>query len=89
MNRIRSHSRPPGGHHQESPGVENQQPQGSRSRGFHAWMMPLCLILMGSAFLLVMWRGQTAGGAWLLLPMMLCLGMHLLMHRHGHSPDKE
>ncbi|WP_444678202.1 DUF2933 domain-containing protein [Halomonas sp. E19] len=47
--------------------------------------MPLCLILMGGAFVLVMWRGQTAGGAWLLLPMLLCLGMHFLMHRHGHG----
>ncbi|MGR2739117.1 hypothetical protein ACUY1T_11780 [Billgrantia sp. Q4P2] len=83
MNRIRSNPRPQGDHSQETTDSA-AQPQGSRSRGLHAWMMPLCLILMGSAFLLVMWRGETAGGAWLLLPMMLCLGMHLLMHRHGH-----
>ncbi|UYG05102.1 hypothetical protein OCT51_06965 [Halomonas sp. LR3S48] len=88
MKRIRSPSRPPGGHRQESSGLE-EQPQGARSRGLHAWMMPLCLILMGSAFLLLLWRGETAGGAWLLLPMMLCLGMHLLMHRHGHPPGKD
>jgi|GEM_PF-1304449 len=59
--------------------------RGSSSGGLHAWLMPLCLILMGGAFVLVMWRGQTAGGAWLLLPMLLCLGMHFLMHRHGHG----
>ncbi|QOR38174.1 hypothetical protein HNO52_06365 [Billgrantia diversa] len=88
MNRIGSHSRPPGSHHQDSPDLVDQ-PQRSRPKGLHAWMMPLCLILMGSAFLLLMWRGEAAGGVWLLLPMMLCLGMHLLMHRPGHPPGKE
>ncbi|MFQ3786721.1 hypothetical protein [Halomonas sp. A29] len=84
MNRMRFHSRLKDKLAQEDNDSANQ-PQGAFLRGLHAWMMPLCLILMGSAFLLVMWRGQASGGAWLLLPMMLCLGMHLLMHRHGHS----
>ncbi|MGJ7458839.1 DUF2933 domain-containing protein [Halomonas sp. RA08-2] len=41
---------------------------------------------MGGAVLLLMWRGQSlTSGAWLVLPLALCLGMHLLMHRHlGH-----
>ncbi|MCE8028719.1 DUF2933 domain-containing protein [Halomonas daqingensis] len=48
-------------------------------------MMPLCLVLMGGAFVFVLWRGQTGGSLLLLLPMLLCLGMHFLMHRHGHG----
>jgi hypothetical protein len=49
-------------------------------------MMTACLVLMGGAVLLFMWHGQSlASGAWLVLPLALCLGMHFLMHRHlGH-----
>lgn len=55
-------------------------------------MMTACVVLMGGAVLLVMWRGQSlASGAWLVLPLALCLGMHLLMHRYtgGHSHNRE
>ncbi|RDB44152.1 DUF2933 domain-containing protein [Halomonas sp. DQ26W] len=56
------------------------------SSTLHRWMMTFCLVAMGGVLLFVMWRGQTlGGGTWLLvLPMLLCLGMHFLMHRHGH-----
>lgn len=49
-------------------------------------MMTACVVLMGGAVLLFMWRGQSlSSGAWLVLPLALCLGMHFLMHRHlGH-----
>ena len=31
-------------------------------------------------------RQSLSSGAWLLLPLALCLGMHFLMHRHvGHD----
>ncbi|WP_162623016.1 hypothetical protein [Billgrantia lactosivorans] len=88
MNRHRpdTHPQPP------SPAAEPGsagRPPASRTRGLHAWMMPLCLGLMGLAVVLLMWRGQGAGGAWLLLPMLLCLGMHFLMHRHGHHHRDE
>ncbi|QTP58447.1 DUF2933 domain-containing protein [Billgrantia antri] len=87
MNRLRS--TPPLQEDHDHDGPRSAEgPRGTRSRGVHAWMMPLCLVLMGSAFLLLLWRGETAGGAWLLLPMLLCLGMHLLMHRHGHHRDE-
>ncbi|PAU77991.1 hypothetical protein [Halomonas salipaludis] len=53
----------------------------------HHWMMTACLVLMGAVMLLLMWRAQSlSGGAWLLLPMALCLGAHWLLHRHC---DKE
>ncbi|MBD3895835.1 hypothetical protein IEI94_08240 [Halomonas sp. ML-15] len=49
----------------------------------HHWMMTACLVLMVGAMLLLMWRAQSlSGGAWLLLPMALCIGAHLVMHRH-------
>ncbi len=52
----------------------------------HHWMMTACLVIMGVAMFFLTWRGQSLGtGAWLLLPLTLCLGMHFLMHRHfGH-----
>ncbi|WP_373181651.1 hypothetical protein [Halomonas campaniensis] len=55
----------------------------------HHWMMTACVVLMGVAMLIVLWRGNSLGAAWLLLlPMGLCLGMHVLMHRHlGHHPN--
>lgn len=47
------------------------------------------VVLMGTVMLLLMWRGQSPfNGIWLLLPMALCVGMHLLMHRHGPSRDR-
>lgn len=55
---------------------------------YHHAMMFACLALMGGAMLLLIWRSQPLGsGAWLLLPMVLCLGAHLLLHRHGHHGD--
>nr|WP_163502471.1 hypothetical protein [Halomonas socia] len=49
----------------------------------HHWVMTACLVLMGAVMLLLMWRAQSLdSGAWLLLPMALCLGAHLLLHRH-------
>ncbi|MBZ0329318.1 hypothetical protein KZO25_03195 [Halomonas sp. ANAO-440] len=51
----------------------------------HRWMMLFCLVAMGGAMLFVLWRGNLGGGTWLLVaPMLLCIGMHFLMHRHGH-----
>lgn len=83
MNRSRSNHellKPPAGESHEAPGPT----PGKHSGGLHHWMMTLCLVLMGSAFAFVLWRGQTGGSLLLLLPMLLCLGMHFVMHRHGH-----
>ncbi|WP_133154965.1 hypothetical protein [Billgrantia endophytica] len=68
-------------------GTEGKQPgQGSRSGALSSRMMIACVVLMGGAMLPLLWRGQTPGsGVWLLLPMLLCLGAHFLMHRHGHG----
>lgn len=56
----------------------------------HHGMMIACWAVMGGAMLLLIWRSQTLGGnAWLLLlPMALCLGAHLLLHRHSHHHDE-
>lgn len=57
----------------------------------HHWMMTVCLVLMGVAMLIVLWRGNPFGtGSWLLLllPMGLCLGLHLFMHRRGHHHEE-
>ncbi|MBB3330266.1 hypothetical protein BDK63_001123 [Halomonas campaniensis] len=56
----------------------------------HHWMMTACLVLMGVAMLVVLWRGNPFGaGTWLLLlPMGLCLGMHLFLHRHAHQDEE-
>ncbi|MGQ4877664.1 hypothetical protein ACOJCM_03720 [Billgrantia sp. LNSP4103-1] len=69
--------------------AESQKDSPTHSGGFHKWMMTLCLVLMGVAMLTVMWRGNAFGaGSWLLLlPMALCLGVHLLLHRHGHRHE--
>ena len=49
----------------------------------HHWMMTACVGLMAAVMLLLMWRAQSlGGGAWLLLPMAMCLGAHWLLHRH-------
>ncbi|MGJ7462539.1 DUF2933 domain-containing protein [Halomonas sp. MA07-2] len=66
--------------------AESQNEPYSHAGALHKWMMTVCLVLMGGAVLLLMWRGQSlSSGAWLVLPLALCLGMHLLMHRHlGH-----
>ena len=66
--------------------AEPQKAPSPHAGALHKWMMTACLMLMGGAVLLFMWRGQSlASGAWLLLPLALCLGMHFLMHRHvGH-----
>ncbi|WP_431023575.1 hypothetical protein [Halomonas sp. H5] len=51
---------------------------------YHHAMMFACLAVMGGAMLLLISRSDAPGnGAWLLLPMVLCLGAHLLLHRHG------
>jgi hypothetical protein len=57
----------------------------------HNWLMIACLVLMGVAMLIVLWRGNPFGaGTWLLLllPMGLCLGLQLFVHRHGHRYDE-
>ncbi|MCG6657463.1 hypothetical protein HOP52_06750 [Halomonas campisalis] len=63
---------------------------GAAEKSGHHWLMIVCLLLMGAAVLSVLWRGNPFGaGTWLLLlPMLLCLGMHLLVHRyHGRHRD--
>lgn len=72
--------------------AESQKEPSSHAGALHKWMMTACLVLMGGAVLLFMWRGQSLGsGAWLVLPLALCLGMHLLMHRHlgHHQRDRD
>ncbi|MGE6608516.1 hypothetical protein ACQKE4_18685 [Halomonas sp. NPDC076908] len=56
----------------------------------HHWMMTICLVMMGVAMVLLMWRAQPiGGGVWLLLlPMGLCLGLHLFVHRHSQHHDE-
>lgn len=46
--------------------------------------------MMGVAMVLLMWRAQPiGGGVWLLLlPMGLCLGLHLFVHRHSQHHDE-
>ncbi|WP_163577029.1 hypothetical protein [Halomonas faecis] len=64
---------------------EEQSPSGNRGHAGHGLMMLACVALMGGAAALLLWRSDSLGsGAWLLLPMLLCLGMHFVMHRHGH-----
>jgi hypothetical protein len=61
---------------------------GRRGHTGHGMMMLACVVLMGGAALLLLWRGEWLNGsAWLLLPMGLCLGIHFVMHRHGHHRD--
>ncbi|EWH03918.1 DUF2933 domain-containing protein [Halomonas sp. BC04] len=69
---------------------DNKLPQDGHSR-LHRWMMTICLVAMGGALLFTVLRGQSLGsGTWLLiLPMLLCLGMHFLMHRHGYRHDDD
>lgn len=72
--------------------AESQSKPSPRAGALHKGMMTACLVLMGGAVLLLMWRGQSlASGAWLVLPLALCLGMHLLMHRHlgHHQRDRD
>ena len=90
MNRHRSpeHHAPDTGA-QKPPAAERQAPAGKHSGALHSWLMAVCLMLMGGALLLVLWRGQTTGGLLLLLPMLLCLGAHFLLHRHAHRHRDE
>ncbi|SFU96270.1 hypothetical protein [Halomonas korlensis] len=69
---------------------ESQEAPSPHAGALHKGMMTACLVLMGGAVLLVMWLGPPVGaGIWLLLlPMGLCLGMHLFMHRHGQHRDE-
>lgn len=72
--------------------AESQNEPSPHAGALHKWMMTACVVLMGSAVLLVMWRGQLLGsGAWLVLPLALCLGLHFLMHRHlgHHQRDRD
>ncbi len=68
--------------------AESQKEPSPHAGALHKGMMTACLVLMGGAVLLLMWRGQSlASGAWLVLPLALCLVMHFLMHRHlGDHP---
>ena len=67
--------------------AESQKEPSSPTAALHKWMMTACVVLMGGVVLLFMWGGQSlSSGAWRLLPLALCLGMHFLMHRHvGHD----
>tara|TARA_R110001599_G_C12268060_1_gene661057 strand:- start:2788 stop:3048 length:261 start_codon:yes stop_codon:yes gene_type:complete len=72
--------------------AESKKKPSTHSGFLHKWMMTACVVLMGGAVLLVIWRGQSlASGAWLGLPLALCLGMHFLMHRQlgGHPGDRD
>lgn len=72
--------------------AESQGQPSPHAGALHKWMMTACVALMGGAVLLFMWRGQSLGSvAWLVLPLALCLGMHLLMHRHlgHHQRDRD
>jgi hypothetical protein len=70
--------------------AESQIAPSQHAGGLHKWMMTACLVLMGVAMLIVLWRGNPFGvGTWLLLlPMGLCLGVHLFVHRLGHRHDE-
>ncbi len=74
-----------------STGAPDETPnQDGHSGNLHRWMMIFCLVAMGGAMLFVLWRGNLGGGTWLLIaPMLLCIGMHFLMHRHGHQHRDE
>ncbi|MFC3285001.1 DUF2933 domain-containing protein [Litchfieldella rifensis] len=66
---------------------ENQSPKRSHGGFWHSTMGIVCLVLMGGVAALLMWRSHVSltSGWWLLVPLALCVGMHLLMHRgHGH-----
>lgn len=58
-------------------------------RGHNAFMM-LCCLAMGAAVVAALAQGQTIGA---LLPLVLCLGMHLVMHKvmgkSCHEKQKE
>ena len=56
----------------------------------HHGMMTACLVVMGAAMLILVWRGNPFGAStWLLLlPMGLCLGLHFYLHRHMHDRDE-
>lgn len=75
--------------HDDSRKTEPRRPDGGG--GFwNSTLSTICLLLLGGAMLLLMWRGQSlASGAWLLLPLALCLGMHFLMHRHHERRGDE
>jgi hypothetical protein len=52
------------------------------------WMWVCCALMILGAFALLSFRepGTPSGGVWLFLPVLLCLSMHLFMHRgHGNS----
>jgi hypothetical protein len=70
--------------------AESRNAPSQHAGGLHKWMMTACLVLMGVAMLIVLWRGNPFGvGTWLLLlPMGLCLGVHLFVHRLGHRHDE-
>lgn len=72
--------------------IVSQKEPSPHAGALHKWMMTLCLVLMGGAMLLFIWRSQSlSSGAWLMLPLALCLGMHFLMHRHlgSHQRDRD
>jgi len=66
----------------ETPQQERTGQEHRSFSGLHLGMALLCVIIMGGAVALLMWRG--VGSGWWLLPMVLCVGAHLLLHR-GHS----
>jgi len=53
----------------------------------HVGMMALCVVLMGGAFLYFSGASPDAGlSLGLLLPLLVCVGAHFLMHRFmGHG----
>ncbi|WP_148253133.1 hypothetical protein [Aidingimonas lacisalsi] len=81
-----NHSDPSHENHEERP------TSGANGHTGHGLMMLICVALMGGAAAFLLWRGGSLGSsAWLLLPMLLCLGMHLLMHNHLglHRRDRD
>ena len=83
MNKQETH-RPRAG----APGHDEQAGHdhgGGAGKGLHKGMALACVAIMGGGAALLMWRG--VGSGWWLLPMVLCLGAHFLLHRthSGHG----
>ncbi|WP_021029216.1 DUF2933 domain-containing protein [Litchfieldella anticariensis] len=77
-------------HSPDSSSTNGGSPKGPHGGFWHSTMGIVCLVLMSGAVALLMWRSHTSltNSWWLLLPLVLCVGMHLLMHRgHGHRKE--
>jgi fatty acid desaturase len=68
--------------------MERQMPKPTRERSFLATPagLALCVFLAVAALLLLLEHGAHLLGAWPLVLLLLCAGMHLFMHRgHDHG----